>query len=48
MKKKAVRWGIVLGCLVVVLSLPWIINSCGSSGGGTTTTHTVTLKGGVS
>lgn len=48
MKKKAVKWGLLLGCLVIVFSLPWIINSCGGSGTSATTTHTVTLKGGVS
>lgn len=46
MKRTVVRWGVVLGCLAVVLSLPFVINACGSSS--STTTHTVTLKGGVS
>jgi len=49
MKGKIVKWVAIVGCLAVIATLPWLLNACGSSGsgGGTGTTHTMTIKGGL-
>lgn len=50
MKKRGVKWGLLLLCIVAALaSLPWVLNACGSSSSTDgTTTHTMTLKGAAS
>jgi hypothetical protein len=51
MKKNIVKWGLLFLFIAALASLPWILNACGSSTGGTpasTTTHTMTLKGATS
>lgn len=54
MKAKGVKWALLFICLAAALaSLPWVLNACGSSsssdsGDGTTTEHTMTLKGATS
>jgi len=51
MKGKIIKWVAIVGCLAVIATLPWLLNACGSSGsdagGGSSTTHTMTLKGGL-
>jgi len=48
MKKKIIKYLALVVFLAALASLPWILNACGSSDSGGTTTHTMTLKGATS
>lgn len=48
MKEKK-RWKMLLLGVLAALAVAWVMHACGSSSSdGTTTTHTVTLKGATS